>query len=134
MKIINIILRIILSLLIASPILGAFGVFPAPTPDLYNTPEAFAFIDSLFKGGYVIYIMALVFAISIGLIITNRMALASLLILPITVNIISFHMFLDGGIFTSGAIMADILFLINIYFLWKNRLQYKILLNKSTSL
>ncbi len=131
MKIINIILRVVLCLLIVTPILGILGIFPPPTPDLYNTPEAFAFIEMLYKGGYIIYLMAIVFAISILLIATNRMALASLLILPVTVNIVAFHLFLDGGLLTSGAIMANILLLINAYFLWQNRLQYKVLWNKS---
>lgn len=133
MKILNVIFRIVLCLLIVTPILGAFGIFPAPTADLYNTPEAFAFIEILYASGYVIYFMAIVFAASILLIATNRMALASLLILPITVNIIAFHLFLDGGLFTRGAIMADILFLINVYFLWQNRSRYKTLWNKSAS-
>jgi hypothetical protein len=47
------------------------------------------------------------------------------------VNIISFHLFLDGGLLTSGAIMADVLLLINAYFLWQNRKVYSILWNKN---
>jgi hypothetical protein len=131
MKIFNIVLRVLLILLIISPILGVLGFFPAPTADLYSTPEAFAFINTLYAGGYIMYLMALVFAISIALIITNRMALAALLILPVTLNIVGFHLFLDGGLLTAGAIMADVLLLINIYFLWKNCDTYKVLLNKS---
>lgn len=131
MKTINIILRVVLALLIASPILGVLGVFPAPTADLYSTPEAFNFIRTLSESGYIMYIMAIVFAFCIFLIATNRMALAALLILPITVNIVGFHMFLDGGLFTAGAIMGNVLLLINIYFLWQNRVQYKVLWNKS---
>ncbi|MDB5239019.1 MAG: hypothetical protein JWO00_354 [Candidatus Parcubacteria bacterium] len=131
MKIINIILRVVLCLLILTPILGAIGIFPAPTPDLYNTPEAFAFINMLFMNGYVLYIMALVFAVCIVLIIMNRMALASLLIAPIVVNIVSFHAFLDGGLFTSGASLAIVLLVLNIYFLWQSRAQYKSLWNKA---
>ncbi|MEN9647643.1 MAG: hypothetical protein RLY57_447 [Candidatus Parcubacteria bacterium] len=131
MKIIRIILKVLLCLLIVTPIFGAFGIFPEPTADLYNSPEAFAFIQALFQGGYIIYMMAAIFAVSIGLVITNRMALVALLILPITINIIAFHMFLDGGIFTGGAIMGNILFLINIYFLWESRAQYRVLWNKS---
>lgn len=131
MKIINIILRVVLGLLIITPILGVLGIFPAPRADLYNTPEAFAFINSLYTSGYIMYTMALVFAVSIVLIIMNRMALVALLILPITVNILAFHAFLDGGLFTAGSIMANVLFLINLYFLWRNRAQYKVLWNKS---
>lgn len=127
MKILNIVFRVVLGLLLVSPILGALGVFPAPTADLYSTPEAFAFIDMLMKSGYITYIMAIVFAISIVLIIMNRMAIVALLILPIVVNIVAFHLFLDGGLFTAGAIMADVLLLLNAYFLWQSREQYKAL-------
>ncbi|MBP7966834.1 hypothetical protein KAZ66_01040 [Candidatus Woesebacteria bacterium] len=133
MKIINIVLKIVLCLLLVSPILGALGIFPAPTPDLYNNPNSFAFIDILFDSRYVVYLIAIVFAISILLIATNRTALAALLILPITVNIIGFHAFLDGGLFTGGAIMADMLLVLNVYFLWQNCPQYKVLWNKSVA-
>lgn len=132
MKILNIILRVVLCLIIATPILGAFGIFPAPTPELYNTEEAFSFINILFmSASYITYIMAIVFAVSIVLTAMNRMAIVALLVLPITVNIVSFHAFLDGGLLTSGAIFANVLFLLNVYFLWQNREQYKSLWNKS---
>jgi hypothetical protein len=131
-KILRILPKLILILLLLSPIMGATGMFPPPTADLYNTPEAFAFIEMLYDTGYLTYLIALVFAIAIGLIVTNRMALAALLILPITVNIIFFHMLLDGGLFTSGAILANILVLLNAYYLWQNREHYKGLLAKSS--
>jgi hypothetical protein len=133
LKILNIVLRVLLCLLLISPILGAFGIFPPPTPDLYNTPEAFAFIEMMLEGRYIAYTISAIFAITIVLTIMNRMALAALLILPITVNIISFHMFLDGGLFTAGAVMANALLILNVYFLWQNRSQYKGLWSKSTS-
>lgn len=129
-KITHIVLRVLLGLLIVSPILGALGIFPAPTPDLYNTPEAYNFIKSLYDGGYMMYLMAGVFFVALGCVIMNRMALAALLILPISVNIIAFHAFLDGGLLTPGAIMGDVLFLITIYFMWIHRSQYKVLLQK----
>lgn len=82
----------------------------------------------LFQVGYVVWIMAIVFAVSIVLIVMNRMALVALLILPITVNIIGFHAFVDGGLFTAGAMMANALALINLFFLWRNRAAYRNLL------
>lgn len=130
MKILNIILRIVLGLLFVSPILGVLGIFPAPTADMYNTPQAFAFIESLYSASYIMWIMAIVFLTALILIVMNRMAAVALLILPITVNIIAFHAFLDGGLFTAGAVMANVLLLINIYFLWVNREKYKTLLVK----
>lgn len=131
MKIINIILKVVLCLILTFPILGATGIFPPPTPDLYNTPEAFAFIEMLTVAGYIVYIQALVFAAAIILIIMGRTALAALLILPVTVNIVAFHLFLDGGLLTSGAVLANILLVLNAYFLWQNRGQYKSLWDKS---
>ena len=107
------------------PILGVLGIFPAPTSDLYNTPEAFDFVMMLTNAGYIMWMMAVVFLISLALIIKNKMALVSLLILPITLNIVGFHAFMDGGLLTSGAIMGNVFFLINIYFLWENREKYK---------
>jgi hypothetical protein len=124
MKIVNIVVRIVLGLLFISPILGAIGVFPPPTADMYNTAQAFSFISALFAVKYVIYIMAVVFFIAFVLTVMNKMAIVALLILPIVVNIISFHLFLDAGIFTAGAVMADVLVLLNLFLLWQHRAKY----------
>lgn len=118
-------------LLLVMPVIGALGIFPPPTADMYNTPEAFAFIEMLMSGGYINHLMSIVFALVIVLLALNRTALAALLLLPITVNIVAFHAFLDGGLFTAGAIMGNVLALLNLYFLWKNRGVYKILLAKN---
>ncbi len=131
MKVINIILKILLIVLIFSPILGALGIFPAPTRDMYNTDVAYNFIAMLMSTGYIMWIMAAVFAVCIVLIFMNRMALVALLLLPITVNIIAFHTFLDGGLFAPDAILADVLLIINVIFLWQQRQVYKVLLNKN---
>ena len=120
----------VLSLLLLMPIAGTLGIFPAPTADLYNTPEAFAFIEMLMSVKYINIIMAVVFALSLVLLWTGRTALAVLLILPITVNIVAFHAVLDGGLFTGGAVMGNVLLLLNLYFIWKHRAQYQSLLRK----
>jgi len=133
MKVLNIILRVVLALLLVSPILGAFGVFPEPTPEMYNTPEAYAYIKMLLEVGYVTFTMTVVFIAILVLIAMNRMALAALLLLPITVNIVGFHAVLDGGLFTKGAIMGNLLLLLNLYFLWQNRAAYKPLFAKSAN-
>lgn len=128
MRILNNILKVLLALILVSPILGALGVFPAPTRDLYHTDQAFEFIQFLMgNANYINYIMSVVFAVSIVLLFTKREALAAILILPIVVNIVAFHMFLDGGLFTAGAIMAIVIALLDIYFLWQNRAKYKAL-------
>lgn len=121
----NTVLRVILSLLLIMPILGAFGIFPEPTRELYNTDESFAFIQMLMAGKYIMVLDALVFGLALVCLWTKRTALAALLLLPITVNIIGFHWFLDGGPFTAGAIMGNVLMVLNLYFLWQNRTQYR---------
>lgn len=78
-------------------------------------------------GKYIMYINAFVFALSLILLWTRRVALAALLILPITVNIVAFHAFLDGGLLTPGAIMGDLMLVLNLYFLWDQRKQYEAL-------
>lgn len=127
-KILHTVLKIVLILLMISPILGTLGIFPAPTRGMYNTDEAFQFITILMNSGYVMWMMAVVFLISIILVFKNKMASVALLILPITLNIIGFHAFLDGGLLTPGAIMGNALLLINLYFLWQNKETYKSLL------
>ena len=132
-KAFTIVLKVILCLLLVSPILGVLGVFPPPTPDMYTTLKAYNFIATLFAAKYIMYIQAIVFAASAILIAINRTALAALLLIPITVNIIGFHAFLDGGLFTGGAVMADVLFILNVYFLWQNRATYAVLWQKQSA-
>ncbi len=125
MKIVNIILKVLLCLILLMPVLGPTGMLGEATRDLYNTDQGFAFIDMLMQIGYINYIMALVSAVAIVLIIMKRTALAALLILPMVVNIVAFHAFLDGGLFTGGAILAVVFAALNIYFLWQNRGYYR---------
>lgn len=127
MKIINVILKVVLCLIIITPVLGAVGLMPEPTADLYYTPQAFAFIRALYDAQYVIVIMGIVFALCIVLIAMGQMAVAALLMLPITVNIVAFHLFLDGGLLSLGALMADVLLALNLYFLYQNRRTYRAL-------
>jgi hypothetical protein len=125
-KAVYIISKVILSLMLASSLLGLLGVFPAPTRDLYNTDEAFQFIDMLMKNAvYINVMMTIVNITAVVAMWTKRDALAALLITPITANIVGFHMFLDGGLFTAGAIMANVLLVINVYLLWVNREAYR---------
>ena len=131
-KIINIALKVVLSLILVLPILGWLGVGPPATPDLYNTPEAFAFIQTITEGRYITTIMVAVHVVALVCLWTRRTALAALLILPITVNVVAFHAFLDGGLLTAGAILGNVMLLINAYFLWQHRREYRPLLNQTS--
>lgn len=131
-KIIDLVLKIVLSLILLLPILGVLRVFPPPTPDLYNTSEAFQFIQILEEGRYISIIMAFVHVVALICIWTRRVAVAALLILPITVNVVSFHLFLDGGLLTGGAVLGNIMLLLNAYFLWQHRHKYRTLLDQDS--
>lgn len=116
--------KVLLSLLMITPIFGTLGLFPAPTPDLYGSPEAFQFISLLMGSGYVMWMSTVVYLIALFCLWTKRTALAALLLLPITLNIVGFHAFLDTGLFTAGAIMGNVFLLLNLAFLWQQRAQY----------
>jgi polyferredoxin len=125
---VDIALKVVLSLILVLPILGWLGVGPPATQDLYNTPEAFAFIQTITEGRYITTIMVVVHVVALVCLWTRRTALAALLILPITVNVVGFHAFLDGGLLTGGAVLGNIMLLINAYFLWQHRREYTPLL------
>ncbi len=131
-KYLDIVLKVVLSLICIMPVMGALHVFPAPTADMYGNPEAFSFVQLLMGGAaYINYMMAFVFLLSVVLLWIKRTALAALLILPITLNIVGFHLFLDSGLLNAGSIPADVLLLLNLYFLWQERARYASLLNPS---
>ena len=123
-KWIDIVLKVVLSLILITPILGLTGLFPPPTRDLYNTDEAFAFIQMMTEGRYISVIMAVVHILALLCLWTRRTGLAALLVLPITVNVVGFHAVLDGGLLTAGAVLGNIMLLINAYFLWEHRREY----------
>ncbi len=121
MKTFNTIVKVILTLLLIMPIFGILGFFPEPTADMYTNETAFQFIQILMASKYIMYMEAITFAVVLFSIWTRREALGALLLLPFTFNIVGFHAFLDGGPFTGGAVMGNVLLLINVYFLWVYR-------------
>ncbi len=102
MKILTIVLRVLFILLLLTPILGASGVFPAPTADLY-TPNGWAFMSALIATGYMLPLLAVLCAVCVVLLIMNRTALTAALIAPMTVNVIMFHAFVDTGLINPAA-------------------------------
>lgn len=130
-KIIETVIKVLLTFMLIMPVFGVLGFFPEPTADMYTNEASFNFIKVLFDTKYILVMEAITFLIVAFSIWTKRELLASLLLLPFTFNIVAFHTFLDGGFFTPGAIMGNVLMLINFYFLWKNRKQLSLLLQKS---
>ncbi len=124
-KYLHIFLKAILSLIMLMPVVGATGMLGEATRDLYNSDEAFAFIEALVAVMYINYMMAVVLILALIALWTRREALAGLLILPISLNVVAFHFVLDGGLFTAGALLGNIMLLINLYIIWVNRSVYR---------
>ena len=115
MKIISLIPRILLGL--------AFGVMPwlailHKAPEQPMSPEALAFVGALMKSGYM---MPLVWGTEIvaGLLILLGVLVpfALVLLAPVLVNILLFHMFLAP----SGNVVAMVLCLLALFVAWQHR-------------
>jgi hypothetical protein len=123
--------KVVMTLILLMPILGITGMLGEPTPELYNTPEAYDFIMVLTDLGiYINYALVTTAALAIIAMWTGRTALAALLALPISVNVVGFHLFLDGGLFTMGAFLGNVLALINVYLIFEHRKAYQPLLDR----
>lgn len=130
MKILDTIAKVVLCLICIMPIMGAVDIFPPPTRDLYNTDLAFEFIQMLMAVMYINYAMGAISIVSVALIIMKRTALALLLLAPVTFNVVAFHLFIDGGLFTMGASLGNVLMIAHAYLLWRYRAHYQSLWKK----
>lgn len=127
MKILTIVLRVLLGLLMVMPVLGTLGVFPPPTAEMYSDPAGWAFISAMMETGYMMPLIGVTFAVVLVLIILNKMALAAVILAPLTVNIVLFHVFLNVTPVSAESAMGWLLLVLNAYFLWVNRAKYKAL-------
>jgi hypothetical protein len=131
MKHLIVIAKIVFCLLLLMPVIGALGVMPPPTSDMYETMIAFDFIMMLMSVKYITACMGIVALASIYFVVTKRTALAVFLMAPIIVCIVGFHAWVDGGLLTGGALMGNILLIISIFLGWQYRATYKSLLQKN---
>lgn len=130
-KYLHIIAKVLFTAVLLLPIVGTTGWLGEATRELYNTDAAFGFITQLTNdAAYISYMMAVVHVFALIALWTRREALAVLLELPIIANIIGFHAFLDGGLLTGGAILANIYLLLILYLLYANRETLKTLINQ----
>lgn len=124
MKILTIVLRILFVLVLLLPVLGTLGVFPSPTADMYS-PAGWAFIQALMNTGYMMPLIGLTCFVCFVLVIIGRTALAAVVLVPFTVNVVLYHLLLEGNLFSAASIPAWALLLLNVYFLWVNREKYR---------
>ncbi|WP_026450996.1 hypothetical protein [Aequorivita capsosiphonis] len=91
-------------------------------PTHIYTGEAAIFIDSLSETGYILKVIG-VLEICIGLLllINKSVPFALILLAPISVNILLFHLFLD----TPGLILAMVVILLNLILIYKHWKTYR---------
>ena len=101
---------------------GFFDFIPLGAP----AGEAGAFLGALGASGYMMPLIKIVEIVAGVLLLTNRhVTLATLMLAPIVINILAFHIFLDN----SGMVMAGVVSALEGYMLYENRDKLKQLLN-----
>lgn len=115
------ILRIILGLGLIFFGLGKlihFNFMPSPT----FTESAAHFMDSLSNTGYLLIVIAL-FEIFIGLLLlfNKWVSFALILLVPITINVLLFHLFLDSP----GILLALVVVFLNAILIYKHWKSYR---------
>ena len=99
-------------------LIGYLVTLPAPQ---YNE-AGLAFLGALFNTGYLFHLMSIIFLLSGLMFIFNKYsAFGAVLLTPITVNILLFHLFLDSTNF----LLALIPILLNAYLLAIHWPRYK---------
>ncbi|HMC26334.1 MAG TPA: DoxX family protein [Verrucomicrobiae bacterium] len=102
---------------------GFFNFIPTPKSPM---PEgAVAFSGALIKTGYMFpLIMGTQLLVGVLLLVNRFVPLALVLIMPVLVNIISFHIFLQPAGIGPGAFLL----VLNLYLAWKYRDAYRAIL------
>ena len=105
-------------------ILGVMAFMNLPLPDFYP-PKALAFLQALGDTGYMSYVTGII-QILVGLMFITRryVALGAVILMPISFNIVIFHLFLDLKTIIPGLII----FALNIFILYTEHDKYKSLL------
>lgn len=113
------IVRILLGLILI--VFGANKLYPfIPLPQ--PSPEAAGFMESLANTGYVLTIVA-VFEIIIGLLLLLKIwvPFVLLLLIPLSLNILMFHLFLDVPSIGTAILVV----VMNVILLYKHRQKYR---------
>ena len=101
---------------------GFFSFIPLEAP----AGEAGAFLGALGASGYMLPLIKITEIVAGALLLANRhVTLATLMLAPIVINVLAFHIFLDN----SGMLMAVAVSALEGYMLYENRNNLKQLLN-----
>ncbi len=103
-----------------------FGVigYIVTLPTLSYNEAGLAFLGALFATGYVFHLISIIFVLSGVMFIFNKWsAFGAILLAPVTVNIVLFHVFLDF----MGWWMALIFVILHVYLLAVHWPRYKLM-------
>jgi len=116
-------LRVFLGLIfVASSVAGIFQLVPPPTN---YPPAALAFAGALVGSGYMIVAVWTVQLVSgVALLLNLWTPLFLVVLVPITVNIMLFHLFLTPQAMLSAGAPGIVAFLLNVALLWLYRGYY----------
>jgi len=122
--------RIFIGLLFVIISFSKFGFLPSAVnmPQVF-TPEGWAFISAIAANGYLFPAIGIVLLISGLAFIFNRyVALAAVILMPITVNFALFHIFLGFREFSLREAVSYIPLVLNLYIIYRERKKYAMLL------
>lgn len=98
---------------------GFLNVIPQPPP----VPAAGALLGAFVESGYLMTLVKLTEVVAGALLLAGRwVPLALLALLPVTVNIFAFHLFLDPAL--PGMAVAVVVFALNVFLIWAYRAYY----------
>jgi len=129
-------IRIFTGLLFVAIFLSKFGIIPSAVknPSMF-TSEGFAFISAVDATGYMFPIIGIISLICGLAFLANRyVALAAVVLVPITLNFVLFHIFLGFSLDSLFHILREsvpsVLFILNIYMLYSERAKFAKLLKQ----
>jgi len=134
MKYVHHTIRIVTGLLFLAIFFSKFGFLPtaANSPQMF-TSEGFAFIQAINANGYLFPAVGIVSGAAGLAFLANRyVALAAIILLPITVNFALFHIFLGFPIDSIFSILREtfpyVFLVLNLYMVYRERSKYSALL------
>lgn len=120
-------LRILLGLIFLASSLVGLILQPEPPPDF--PARAMAFAQALDATGYMNPMITVIQLLSaVGLLLNLWVPLILVVLAPVTVNILLFHVFLTPTMLFTSALPGVVVFLFNVALLWVHRESYRPLL------
>ncbi len=130
MKLLHHAIRILTGLLLLATAASKFGFLPtAAHSEHMFTPEGWLFISAINSNGYLFPTIGIVSLVCGVAFLANRyVALAAVILTPVTLNFVLFHVFTDPYPITQRGSPAYIFFALNVYMLYSERVRYSAIL------